>query len=203
MSDQKPQKSRAIARTGVLAGGLAVLMLGAAFAAVPLYDLFCKVTGYGGTTQVAAGAPTRVSTRMVEVQFDANVAPGLNIAFKPVDRRQRLAIGQTGIAFYTVKNLSDEPVVAVATFNVTPHRTGKYFQKLECFCFEDRVFAPGAEMQLPVAYFVSPLIEEDRTLRGLDTITLSYTFHAKRTGARAKTAQSSQPVPLGAPADAG
>lgn len=203
MSQRKPPFSSNVARTGALAAGLAVLMLGMAFAAVPLYDLFCKVTGYGGTTQLASGAPARVSARTIEVRFDANVAPGLNISFKPDELRQRLAIGQTGIAFYTVKNLSDKPVIAVATYNVTPHRTGTYFQKLECFCFEDRVFPPGEEMQLPVAFFVSPLIEEDRTLRGIDTITLSYTFHAKREGAKPATAQSSQAGPLGARANAG
>jgi cytochrome c oxidase assembly protein subunit 11 len=188
-------------RTALVAAAVAIGMVGMSYAAVPLYDLFCKVTGYGGATQVAAKAPDTMLARTMEVRFDANVAPGLALQFKPQNKSQRAQVGQMSLAFYTVKNLSNQPVTAVATYNVTPHRSGIYFQKLECFCFEDRVFAPGQEMTLPVAFFVSPLIEQERTLRTLDAITLSYTFFAKPTAQG--PADASQPGPLGVGGDAG
>ena len=151
-------------------------MTGLAFAAVPLYDAFCKVTGYGGTTQEAAAAPTQMLDQRIEVRFDANIAPDLPVEFAPKQTRETLRIGETGLAFYRIRNTSNEPVVARATYNVTPHVAGQYFAKLECFCFQDRVIAPGAEAELPVVFFVDPEIVSDPDTREIDTLTLSYTF---------------------------
>jgi cytochrome c oxidase assembly protein subunit 11 len=147
-----------------------------AFAAVPLYDAFCKVTGYGGTTQEAAAAPSQILDRRIEVRFDANTAPDLPVDFAPKQNAQTLRIGETGLAFYRVRNISNEAVVARATYNVTPHIAGQYFAKLECFCFTDRVIAPGAEADLPVVFFVDPEIVSDPDTAEIGTLTLSYTF---------------------------
>ncbi len=162
--------------TAALAGGAVLFMTAAAFAAVPLYDLFCKVTGYGGTTQAASAAPTLVLERAIDVSFDTNVAAGLPIRFVAGEQVQRLKIGETGLAFFEVENTSDRPVTAVATFNVAPHNTGVYFQKLQCFCFQDRVFAPGERASLPVLYFIDPDIADDPDARDVSQITLSYTY---------------------------
>lgn len=163
-------------RTAAIVVAVVVAMTGAAFAAVPLYDAFCRVTGFGGTTQEANAAPGRVLERQINVRFDANVAPGLAIEFAPVKTSERLHIGQTAVAFYRVRNTSSMPIVAHATYNVTPHIGGSYFNKLECFCFQDRVFAPGEEADLPVVFFVDPAIMDDPDAREIGTLTLSYTF---------------------------
>lgn len=151
-------------------------MTGLAFAAVPLYQAFCRITGYGGTTQTAIAAPSAVLDRRIEVRFDSNVAPNLPIEFAPVQRSESLRIGETGLAFYRVRNLSDEAVVARATYNVTPHVAGPYFAKLECFCFTDRVLQPGEAAELPIVFFVDPEIASDPDTREIGTLTLSYTF---------------------------
>ena len=156
---------------GVIAG-----MTGLAFAAVPLYEAFCRATGYGGTTQVAESAPGRVLEQRIEVRFDANTAPDLPVTFAPKQRAQTLRIGESGLAFYRIHNLSDQAVVAHANYNVTPQVAGSYFFKTECFCFNDRVLAPGEEADLPVIYFISPDIVDDPDTRELATLTLSYTF---------------------------
>ncbi|MGD9981057.1 MAG: cytochrome c oxidase assembly protein [Hyphomonadaceae bacterium] len=163
-------------RTALIAGAVVAGMTGLAFAAVPLYDAFCKVTGYGGTTQEASAAPDRILQRRIEVRFDANTAPDLPVEFAPKQNAQTLRIGETGLAFYRVRNTSNEAVVARATYNVTPHVAGQYFAKLECFCFTDRVIAPGAEADLPVVFFVDPEIVSDPDTAEIGTLTLSYTF---------------------------
>ncbi|MCL4715918.1 MAG: cytochrome c oxidase assembly protein [Hyphomonadaceae bacterium] len=162
-------------------------MAGLAAAAVPLYDAFCKLTGYGGTTQEASAAPSQILDRRIRVRFDSNIAPDLPVAFAPQQISESLRIGETGLAFYTVRNLSDEPVVARATYNVTPHVAGQYFAKLECFCFQDRLLAPGEEAELPVVFFVDPEIVNDPDTAEIGTLTLSYTFF-RSTNAAADTA---------------
>ncbi|MGD9967213.1 MAG: cytochrome c oxidase assembly protein [Hyphomonadaceae bacterium] len=170
------EHKKRMTRTAMIAGAVVAGMTGLAFAAVPLYDAFCKVTGYGGTTQEASAAPSQILARRIEVRFDANTAPDLPVEFAPKQTSQTLRIGETGLAFYRVRNTSSEPVVARATYNVTPHLAGQYFAKLECFCFTDRVIAPGAEVDLPVVFFVDPEIVADPDTRDIDTLTLSYTF---------------------------
>lgn len=154
-------------------------MLGASFAAVPLYEAFCKVTGFGGATRRATTVAAQILDRTVEVRFDVNVPTGAPLEFHASQTTETLRIGETGLAYFTVKNLSDRPVTAVASYNVTPHATGAYFQKLQCFCFQDRVFQPGETAQLPVLYYVDPKIVEDRDTRETKTITLSYTYFEK------------------------
>jgi len=175
-------------RTAAILAAVAAAMLGASFAAVPLYKLFCQVTGYGGATQVAAAAPRAVLDREITVRLDSNVAPGLPIAFRPEKISHRVKFGQTAIAYYDVTNTSDRPVQAVASYNVSPHKMGSYFQKLECFCFEDQTFQPGEARQLAVIFFVDPEAAADWDTREVQTLTLSYTFYES---ARMQTAQSS------------
>jgi cytochrome c oxidase assembly protein subunit 11 len=170
-----PEKKR-MAWTAGIASAVVLGMTGMAFAAVPLYQAFCKVTGYGGTTQEAAAAPTQILDRRIEIRFDANVSPDLPVEFAPKQHAETLRIGETGLAFYRVHNTSNETVVARATYNVTPHIAGQYFAKLECFCFTDRVIAPGAEADLPVVFFVDPEIVSDPDAAEIETLTLSYTF---------------------------
>lgn len=170
-----PTNKRMAATAGVT---LAVVagMVALSYAAVPLYEMFCRITGFGGTTQVAQAAPGQVLDRTIHVRFDANVSPHLPAEFAPSQRMQTLRIGETSVAFYRVRNTSDQPVTAMATFNVTPHVAGQYFAKLECFCFTDRVLQPGEEAELPVVYFVDPEIVTNLDTRDIDTITLSYTY---------------------------
>ncbi len=155
-------------------------MLGLGFAADPLYDTFCRVTGFGGTTRIATAAPDKMADQIVSVRFDANVAD-MPLEFRPLQADQTLKLGQHGLAFFEVTNPSDREFRVVATYNVTPHYAGPFFNKLECFCFEERVIGPGETKKLPVVYFVSADMLEDRVARKLETITLSYTFFESAT----------------------
>jgi cytochrome c oxidase assembly protein subunit 11 len=168
--------AKANQRVALIAGAVFVAMVGLTFAAAPLYTMFCKVTGYAGTTQRAEAASKAVLDRTIEVRFDTNVAPGLPLLFTPDERIKTLRIGETGLAFFKVTNPTDKPVTAVATYNVTPELTGLYFKKLECFCFEQRAFAPGETIELPVVFFVDPEIVTNRDTRNTGQITLSYTY---------------------------
>lgn len=171
-----PAKRRRMALTAGMCVAVFAGMIGLAFAAPPIYDAFCKITGYGGATRVAESAANVVLDREVEIRFDSTVAPGLPLSFEPVRRTERLRLGETGLAFYRVRNLSDRPVTAVATFNVTPHKTGPFFQKLECFCFRDTIIPAGAELELPVVFYVDPEMASDPDTEEVRQITLSYTF---------------------------
>ncbi len=160
---------------GLIAGGVFTGMLGLAFMAEPLYKSFCQVTGFGGTTRIAPRAPKETLDQEITVRFDANVADTA-LTFRPLQRDQKVKIGQHGLAFFEVENPSDKPIRVIASYNVTPHFAGPYFYKLECFCFEERVIAPHESKKLPVVYFISPDIIEDHVANQLETITLSYTF---------------------------
>ncbi len=158
--------------------GLALGMVGMAYAAVPLYDLFCRVTGYGGTTQIAQYDPDQILDRTVTVRFDANSARGFPWQFEPLQRDMRVRIGETAIAFYRVTNPTDAPVTGIATYNVTPFKMGPYFAKLECFCFTEQTLGPGESMDMPVLFFVDPLMADESRMDDVHTVTLSYTFFA-------------------------
>jgi cytochrome c oxidase assembly protein subunit 11 len=162
--------------------GLAVLvvplaMLGAAYAAVPLYQLFCQVTGYGGTTQVADGNPKGLIAREMTVSFDSNVDGGLAWRVAPA-RPVTDKIGQVETITYRATNLSSETVTGTAVFNVTPEAAGVYFNKIECFCFTEQTLKPGESVDMPVTFFVDPDIDQSRDLATVREITLSYTFYA-------------------------
>ena len=178
----------------ILFGGafVAAAMVGAAYAAVPLYDLFCKVTGYGGTTQRREVAAEIVLDREIAIRFDASIARGLPIKFSPVQREQRLNVGRNGLAFYKVENTSSEPISITATYNVTPFKAAPYFVKLECFCFTEQRLAPGEAVEMPVLFYVDPEIDEERRLGDVKTITLSYTFFEMEAGADAYEAAATE-----------
>ena len=166
---------RAVATAASLVG-LVVGMVTLSYASVPLYDLFCRVTGYGGTTQVAAGMPPALGNRELTVRFNADVNRDLPWEFEPVDGRVVVRVGEPTLAFYRVTNLSDKTITGTATYNVTPLRVGNYFSKIDCFCFEQQKLAPGESVDLPVSFFVEKSIESDPDMEGINTVTLSYTF---------------------------
>jgi cytochrome c oxidase assembly protein subunit 11 len=170
-------------KTAALVIAAIVGMSGLAAAAVPLYRAFCQATGYGGTTRRANGAPSQVLAQRVTVRFDTNVAPDMPIVFTAKQVSETLRIGESGVAMFHVRNDADRPIDGHANFNITPAAAGKYFRKIQCFCFQDRVFAPGQEADLPVIYFVDPAFASDPETKGLDTITLSYIYLRAAPGA--------------------
>ena len=184
MSARPDRRNR---RVVVICAAAALTMLGGAFAAVPLYDMFCRVTGYGGTTQVATDTPGAVLDRTVTVRFDGSVADGAPLRFTPLDRTQTVRLGERGLAYYEVRNLSDHPVTAIASYNVSPFKTGEYFNKIQCFCFTEQTFAPGEARELAVLFFVDPAMDAQARLDDVREITLSYTFFRKPGGADEET----------------
>lgn len=151
-------------------------MIGLAYASVPLYDLFCKVTGYGGTTQRVELFDAQTIDRDMKVRFAANVHRDMPWDFAPQQVSQKLKVGEQGLAYYEAYNPTNKPITGTATYNVTPHKAGTYFAKIECFCFTEQVLQPGERVVMPVIYFIDPLIEEDRNLNEVTEVTLSYTF---------------------------
>ncbi len=169
-------------RTGALAILGALAMLGLGYAAVPLYDLFCRVTGFGGTTQVAseadaAKAALSATNRTISIRFDASTAGNVPWIFRPAQTTDTVRIGQRDLATYVARNTSSIPVTGTATFNVEPAQAGKYFHKIQCFCFTEQTLQPGQEVNMPVLYYVDPAILEDDVIGDIEQITLSYTFH--------------------------
>lgn len=173
---QEPKSSPTHRGTVVASVAVVVVMVGLSYAAVPLYDLFCRVTGFGGTTQRAEMAPSTVLAQSMTIRFDASVNRSLPWRFSPPAEPVTLPIGESGLAFYHVENVSDSPIIGTATFNVSPPQAGYYFNKIACFCFTEQELAPGEQADLPVTFFVDPEIVNDPELKGVKTITLSYTF---------------------------
>jgi len=151
-------------------------MVGMAFAAVPLYAMFCQVTGYGGTTQRVEQMSDTILDKTITVRFDANTSGALPWKFEPVQREVTMKIGETSLIKYEAKSIADKPTAGRAAFNVTPQAAGAYFNKVECFCFTDTVLKPGEDLEMPVVFFVDPDIVNAPELKGVNTITLSYTF---------------------------
>lgn len=175
-----PHKTPRIGRDVMVASvcGLVVaLMIGASYAAVPFYDWFCRTTGFNGTTQVATSRPDSVSGRHIAVRFDSNVSGGLPWKFEPEKTEIDVKIGEVVTAYYTVTNQSARPTFGVAAYNVAPLTVGSFFQKINCFCFNEQSFAPGEKRELAVVFYVDPALMADREYDGLNTITLSYTFY--------------------------
>ena len=170
-------------RTGLLAGGLAVSMVGVSFAAVPMYELFCDVTGFGGTPMRADSAPGAVAGE-VGVRFDANIAPTLPWKFEPVQHTVRIRPGARIQAAYRATNLTARTTAGTAAFNVTPVLASKYFSKIECFCFTEQSLKGGQSVDMPVVFFVDPKIRTDPATKDIDEITLSYTFYPVETPGR-------------------
>jgi cytochrome c oxidase assembly protein subunit 11 len=173
------------ARTGIVAALVALAMLGLGFAAVPLYRIFCQVTGFAGTTQratageaqAAEAAGAKIAGATVSVRFDANIDPDLPWTFRPEQVTKTVKLGQRQMAFYYAKNNSNVPVTGQASFNVSPDQTGAYFNKVQCFCFTEQTLQPGEEVHMPVLFFVDPAMAQDADAAPVQQITLSYTFH--------------------------
>ena len=156
-----------------------VFMTGLSFAAVPLYDLFCRATGYDGTPQRATAAPAadKIANRTITIRFDSNVDPKLGWSFQPVARSVKVRVGENKLAFFRAKNEEGIPVVGHASFNVAPEKAAIYFAKIQCFCFVEQKLEPGQTVDMPVSFFVDPAILDDRNLDDVTEITLSYTFY--------------------------
>ncbi len=159
---------------------LAAGMLMLAYASVPLYRLFCQITGYGGTTQAAAHAPGAVGGRVMTVTFNADTDPALPWQFTPGERAHKVKIGEQTLTHFVARNLADHPVTGRAVFNVVPFKAGPYFVKIACFCFTEQTLAAGQKADMPVSFYIDPSIMDDPDLKALKTITLSYTFYEVR-----------------------
>jgi len=176
------ETARSNLRVGLMAFAGALAMLGLGYASVPLYRLFCQVTGFGGTTMQAtesdaARAAQLATGQTISIRFDATAAMGMPWSFRPSQATDIVTIGERDIATYVARNNSDQPITGMATFNVEPEQAGKYFNKIQCFCFTEQTLQPGQEVTMPVLYFVDPAALADPNMKGVEQITLSYTFH--------------------------
>ena len=182
LAPPSPDTSRRNLRTGAFAFAGALAMLGLGYASVPLYRLFCQVTGFGGTTMNATEsdavrAAAAATGQKISIRFDATTAMGMPWTFRPAQATDTVTIGERDIATYVARNNSEHAITGVATFNVTPEQAGKYFNKVQCFCFTEQTLAPGQEVTMPVLYYVDPAMLDDPEMQGVEQITLSYTFH--------------------------
>ena len=183
MSTTAPlELDRANLRTGILALLGAAAMIGLGFASVPLYRLFCQVTGFGGTTQVASEVDASLAAqaatgKIMSIRFDASTASNMPWTFTPAQSTDTVEIGQRDMAVYVAKNTGSRAITGTATFNVEPSQAGKYFHKIQCFCFTEQTLQPGQKVNMPVLYYVDPAILEDEFMADVEQITLSYTFH--------------------------
>ncbi|PJF10418.1 cytochrome c oxidase assembly protein [Pseudorhodobacter sp. MZDSW-24AT] len=164
-------------KTAAKLAGVVVTMASLSFAAVPFYDWFCRVTGFGGTTSVAEAAPDTILDQTIQIRFDGSTSGGMGWQFKPVQRTMTVRIGENALAFYEAHNPTDRVIAGTASYNVTPDAAGGYFAKIACFCFTEQVLQPGETVQMPVSFFVDPEIVKDREGKFVKEITLSYTFY--------------------------
>jgi len=195
MSDAMTKSPKAMRKTLFACVGLVFGMVGLAYASVPLYRLFCQVTGFGGTPQRAYEASDTVTSRIVIVRLDANVAPGLQWRFVPEEPVMTVKVGETVTGFFRITNLASEPVTGRATYNVAPNLAGSYFNKLQCFCFEDLTLNAGESLDVPVVFFVDPEVAKQRELDSMTEITLSYTFFASKTAHKPVAELTGTPKP--------
>ncbi|WP_298570461.1 cytochrome c oxidase assembly protein [uncultured Aliiroseovarius sp.] len=189
MTLSRPQK------TAAKMVGVVILMGSLSWAAVPFYDWFCRVTGFGGVTSVAARGSDVVLDQKVLVRFDASKERGMPWEFKPMQHEMEIRLGETGLAFYEAYNPTDRPVAGTASYNVAPFSAGGYFTKIDCFCFEQQVLQPGERVTMPVTFYVDPEILDDREAQYVKAITLSYTFH--ETDLPEEVAQLAPPIVAG------
>ena len=190
MTGQSPTRNR---NTAFVCSAVVAGMVGLSFAAVPLYQLFCQVTGFGGTTQRAESVAGPVLERTMKVRFDGNVGNGLPWEFRPVERQIELKVGEQAQGTYRATNVSDRPTSGTATFNVSPSLAGAYFVKIECFCFTEQTLEPGESVDMPVMFYIDPDIADDRDVANLGTITLSYTFYPMDRPAQVSQADAAFP----------
>ena len=176
-TEQAPKGKRRDGAIALALVGLVAAMTGLAFAAVPLYRMFCQATGYGGVPQRAERAPDQILDQTIRIRFDANVDPALPWTFVPVKRLIDIKIGETTLAYFKATNNSNVPLSGTAVFNVVPELAGRYFTKIECFCFKQQTLAAGTTAEMPVIFFIDPKIVEDADTKNISEITLSYTFY--------------------------
>jgi cytochrome c oxidase assembly protein subunit 11 len=194
-SAHDPALTRRLRRTAAICISVVAGMVGLAYAAVPLYDLFCRVTGFNGTPLVRSIPAGQVLDRTVKVRLDANVAPGLNWRFAPEVAEIDAKLGETQTVFYKVRNAGPAAAAGIATFNVQPGQAGGYFVKIQCFCFDEQTLQAGETMDFPVVFYIDPAIAAEPNLKHLNSITLSYTYFDSRNGQPVATtsAASGQP----------
>jgi cytochrome c oxidase assembly protein subunit 11 len=186
---------RQMHRTAFACVGIVVGMVGLAYASVPLYDLFCKVTGFDGTPVVRDSNGSQVMNRTIAIRFDSNVAPGLNWRFAPETPEIKVKLGETTTVYYKVTNAGDKPSTGIATYNVQPDLAGTYFSKLECFCFTEQTLQPGETLESAVVFYVDPRLVEDADTKDLTSITLSYTYFPSKGGKPvAEVTSSTKPI---------
>ncbi len=189
-------------RTVVQTVGTVLIMGGLAWASVPFYDWFCRVTGFGGTPNVA-DASGEILDKTIKIRFDASKERGMPWEFRPVEHEMVIRIGEEGLAFYEAYNPTSKPVAGSASYNVTPYEAGAFFSKIQCFCFEEQVLMPGERVMMPVSFFVDPEIVDDRDAKHTGHITLSYTFHQIDLPQETQAAfQDSDAIGIDAPMDA-
>jgi len=174
--DRNQQLTEKNARTGLIVLAVVFGMIAVSFAAVPMYRLFCQVTGFGGTTQTAEALPDRVLDRVVTVKFDGTTSRNMLWNFKPEQREINVQLGQRGVTAYKAHNPAKMASTGMATYNVTPLKAGKYFHKIQCFCFDRQVLQGGERVSMPVLFYVDPAMDDDPNMDDVNTITLSYTF---------------------------
>jgi len=173
---QNRHRRVALTVIGVVAG-----MLGMAYAAVPLYQAFCRATGFGGVPQIATSESATRGLKVMTIHFDANIASDLPWTFEPEEASIKLRTGETATVFYKVKNRSSRTSVGLAAYNVAPERSGLFFNKIACFCFSEQTLGPGESMDMPVVFYIDPAVETDEIMKNQDSLTLSYTFYAAKT----------------------
>ena len=177
-----PQRPQNLGRTALICTGVVMAMTGLSFAAVPLYDMFCKATGFGGTPKIGTAAAGKILDRTMSVRFDANVAPGLGWKFEAESPEIRLRVGETKTVFYKITNRTDRPTTGIASYNIAPDKGAAFFVKIQCFCFTEHTLQPGESLEAPVVFYIDPEIADKRELDGLKAITLSYTYFASKSG---------------------
>jgi cytochrome c oxidase assembly protein subunit 11 len=186
MSVRHPTNDEALrlksARTALWCGAVVMSMTALAFASVPLYDLFCRMTGFGGTPMMRSEAASGTSNRVIQVRFDANVAPGLGWRFEAEQSVVNARVGETMTVFYKVSNRSNVATTGIASFNVQPSHAGAHFVKMQCFCFSEHTLKPGETMEAPVVFYIDPDIEKNRDMRNVGAMTLSYTYFPSKNG---------------------
>ena len=188
---ETPHNQRRMHRTAFICLGVAVGMVGLAYASVPLYDLFCKVTGFNGTPVVRDNNASEITDRVISVRFDSNVAPGLSWSFSPEKPEVTVKLGETTTVYYKVTNTGDKPATGIATYNVQPDLAGTYFSKLECFCFTEQTLQPGETLESAVVFYVDPRLAQDSDVKDISSITLSYTYFPSKAGKPVAEATSS------------
>ena len=199
MTDARPPAPRRRVNFGLTAAVLTVFvagMVGMSYAAVPLYRIFCQVTGYGGTTRRAQVAPKKILDRVVTVRFDSNISNGLGWSFRPLKREVQVRLGEVGTVSFQAENRTTRTETGTAAFNVAPDQAGAYFNKIACFCFTDQTLKPGEKSELGVTFFVDPAYADDPNLQNITTITLSYSFYPAKPKPVASAATTSGENPL-------